>query len=103
MSRRTVKLILGVLGLLIIGWDVLLYLDAVEGNTISRVVLGLPDIVDFLAGVICGHLFWPQDLGAYKKIEQVYAFTETMLHEHTSGGRTAKAYAERIREIIDLE
>lgn len=44
------------LGLL--GWDIALATDGVEGNTISEVLAGAPLPVVLIAGYLVGH-FWP--------------------------------------------
>jgi hypothetical protein len=59
----TVSALLGVAGLLV-GWDLYVYFsDPNDTAMISRVILnfaGAHPVLPFLAGVLCGHLFWPQ-------------------------------------------
>ncbi len=62
-TRKLTKwLVLGVIAVLI-AYDVVAYKLGGVDATISRVTLGwatdIPVVV-FGAGVICGHLFWPQ-------------------------------------------
>jgi len=55
--------ILGVIGFALIAWDV--YARAYPGGTVSEVVLGgamRHPILPFLSGVLCGHLFWFQQV-----------------------------------------
>lgn len=60
-TRFTTAWVLLLIGAVLIVWD--LYARQYDGGTISEVVLGSSrahPIVLFGAGVLCGHLFWPQ-------------------------------------------
>lgn len=63
MHRRLTIGILAAVTLLLVAWDVYVALEPVPGDTISEVILEAARrrvVVPFLAGVLCGHLFWPQ-------------------------------------------
>ena len=53
--------VVGICAAVLIGWDVYASFSPVEG-TISAVTLwaSRQPIIPFLAGVLAGHLFWPQ-------------------------------------------
>lgn len=63
MTRKvTVSLLIGI-GLLLIAWDVWVWLEPTEGDTISEVVHDWGTRSWFLLigiGVLLGHFFWPQ-------------------------------------------
>jgi len=61
-KMKTVAVVLGAVGLLI-GWDIWVYLDPPEGDTISEIALSTAKdhpVLPLLIGVLAGHLFWPQ-------------------------------------------
>lgn len=60
-TRKTTTWAIIVITLLLIGWD--LYARQADGGTISEVILTWArahPAVPYAAGVVCGHLFWPQ-------------------------------------------
>lgn len=63
-TRQSTVWIIGVVSVGLIAWDLYAgFFTAGAGDTISEVVLGAAKahpIVPFLAGVLSGHLFWPQ-------------------------------------------
>ena len=61
MKRRTVEVIMGGLTVGLVGLDIWLASDQRKGNTISEITWSLlkrVPFVGFLAGFVCGHLFW---------------------------------------------
>lgn len=61
MKKRTVEIIMAALTLGLVVLDIGLASDRRRGNTISEVVwslLGRVPFVGFVAGFVCGHLFW---------------------------------------------
>lgn len=64
MSKPWVKWTILAIALAIIGWDVWLWLDGEQGNTISYVgseaADGVGMILNFVIGFLCGHIFWGQ-------------------------------------------
>lgn len=57
----TTQIILGIIAVVVLVWDVLLYFDPIPDNTVSKAVREASKkwlIIPFLAGVVCGHL-WP--------------------------------------------
>jgi hypothetical protein len=63
MTRKVTISILIVLCLVLIGWDVWVYLEPTPGDTISEVTFAFAQrhpVLPFAIGVICGHLLWPQ-------------------------------------------
>ena len=64
MSSRmkTIAIVLGAVGLLI-GWDIWVYIDPPDGDTISEIALSTAKdhpVLPLLIGIVCGHLFWSQ-------------------------------------------
>lgn len=63
-TRQGTVWVIGVIVAILIGWDVYAaFFTTGSGDTISEVVLGFDrrfPVARFLAGVLCGHLFWPQ-------------------------------------------
>lgn len=63
-TRQKTVWIVGIVIVALVGWDVYAaFLTDGAGDTISEVVLGFDrrfPVIRFLAGVLCGHLFWPQ-------------------------------------------
>lgn len=66
MTRKvTISILVGV-GVLLIAWDVWVWLEPTEGDTISEVIHDLGTRSWFLLvgiGVLLGHFFWPQSGG----------------------------------------
>ena len=63
MTRKTTIAILVVATLLLISWDIWVYLEPTPGDTISEVLLKYArphPVIPFAFGVLMGHLFWPQ-------------------------------------------
>jgi len=63
MGKHTTEIILGAVTLSLIGWDIWLACNEVAGDTISQTLLALArqyPSVPFVAGVLMGHLWWPQ-------------------------------------------
>jgi hypothetical protein len=62
---KTVTVLLIVLTILTLGvWDVYAVANETPGDTISEIVLKASlrrPIIPFIIGVVCGHLFWPQE------------------------------------------
>ena len=64
MSSRTqtVAVVLGAMALLI-GWDVYVYMNPPDGDTISELALDTAKdhpVLPLIIGIVAGHLFWPQ-------------------------------------------
>jgi hypothetical protein len=63
-TRWKTAWVIGVIVLVLIGWDVYAaFFTKGNGDTISEVVLAAAQrrpVFSFLVGVVCGHLFWPQ-------------------------------------------
>jgi hypothetical protein len=63
-TRQRTAWIIGVIAAVLIGWDIYAaFFTRGDGDTISEVMLALVQkrpVFAFLAGVIAGHLFWPQ-------------------------------------------
>lgn len=63
-TRQSTVWIIGLVAAVLVAWDAYAaFATAGAGDTISEVVLTAVKahpIVPFLAGVLCGHLFWPQ-------------------------------------------
>lgn len=62
VKQITIVLILFAI-VLLGGWDIYVASNAASGDTISEIILSASlrrPIIPFAAGVICGHLFWPQ-------------------------------------------
>ena len=52
-----------VLASVLMVWDVYVVFSPEPGDTVSEVTLYFAQrhpVIPFLAGVVCGHLFWPQ-------------------------------------------
>jgi hypothetical protein len=63
MTRKWTIGILIAIAVILIAWDVYVYVEPSDGDTISEVTLaaaGKHPVIPFAIGVICGHLFWPQ-------------------------------------------
>ena len=63
MSRKLTIGILVTIGVLLIIWDIYVYVLPGDGDTISEVILAWAKsytIVPFSLGVLAGHLLWPQ-------------------------------------------
>lgn len=60
MRKYTIYLLVA-LAVLLIAWDIFVYLEPTKNDTISEVLwdLGKHPILPFLLGVIAGHIFWP--------------------------------------------
>jgi len=61
-AKITILLILAAI-VILGGWDLYVAANAQSGDTISEIVLEASlrrPIIPFVAGVVCGHLFWPQ-------------------------------------------
>ena len=65
MTTKTVTVLLLLVAVVILGgWDVVVAANARPGDTISEIVLEASlrrPIIPFVVGVVCGHLFWPQE------------------------------------------
>lgn len=62
MTRKITVWILLAIGVILIAWDVYVWLEPTEGDTISEVVHGWGTRSWFLLvgiGVLLGHFFWP--------------------------------------------
>ena len=62
-DRRKTIAILIVFVLVLIAWDVYVFLTPGDGDTISEITLGFAmrhPVLPFALGVLCGHLLWPQ-------------------------------------------
>lgn len=60
MSKKSVWAVIGAVTLAIIGWDIWLYFDGVEGNTITQVVRASGEFRIFIAAAMAwlfGHFF----------------------------------------------
>ena len=65
MERRWTVWVIVSIVLVLVAYDVFIYLQAGGDATISDVTLGWAKrwtVVPFAVGVLCGHLFWPQYL-----------------------------------------
>ena len=64
MNPKTKTLVtIGVIAAAVIGWDVWLFLEPPEENTVSEVLLTFSQdhpVVVLIAGILAGHIFWPQ-------------------------------------------
>jgi len=63
ISTRKITIgILVTLALLLIGWDIFVAANDTKGDTISEVFLYFSKhpVLPFAAGVVMGHLCWPQ-------------------------------------------
>jgi len=68
MSWRTITLfVMGISAAVLIGWDIVVATNNIQGDTISEITLDFVRnhplsafSVWFWLGVVCGHLFWPQ-------------------------------------------
>lgn len=67
--------------LLLVAYDIVIYYKGGVDATISRVILhgaiGWP-FVPFMAGLLCGHLFWSQDL-RIKEIRSKTTYPEILM------------------------
>lgn len=61
---KTITILLILVAILILGaWDIYAAANAIDGDTISEIILEAAlrsPIIPFVSGVVCGHLFWPQ-------------------------------------------
>jgi peptidoglycan/LPS O-acetylase OafA/YrhL len=57
--RMTIFILLAVAAVLIV-WDVYVFVEPSEGDTISEVLARAPRFIVFAIGFVCGHIFWPQ-------------------------------------------
>lgn len=64
MDKRKITIYaMALAGIAFIVWDVVVATNGIPGDTISEVMLDsalYKPIVAFVAGVLAGHLFWPQ-------------------------------------------
>ena len=58
--RQRTQYVLAVAICALVSWEIYTLTTAAPDDTISAVIWGVETrIVPFLAGVLCGHLFWP--------------------------------------------
>lgn len=70
--RKSTKIIIIVLLILLVAYDILAACDPQACNTLSCVLLEWVrkyPTVNFCVGVLCGHLFWPQHIKNKKVID----------------------------------
>jgi uncharacterized membrane protein len=63
MTKLLTQFVLLACIVLLIGWDIVVAVNKIPGDTISEIVLGYArssPIIPFAFGVLMGHLFWPQ-------------------------------------------
>jgi len=64
MRAQQITVILILFAIVILGgWDLYVASNEATGDTISEIVLSASlrrPIIPFVAGIVCGHLFWPQ-------------------------------------------
>lgn len=63
MTKRMTKIMMLIVLVLVIIWDVAVAVNSVPGDTISEITLATAyrhPVVPFAIGIVCGHLFWPQ-------------------------------------------
>lgn len=65
MTAKSVTVALILAAIVILGgWNIYAAANAQSGDTISEIVLSASlrrPIIPFVVGVVCGHLFWPQE------------------------------------------
>ena len=65
MTRKYTITILIIIALILIGWDIWVYIEPTDGDTISEITLAFAQkhpVLPFAIGVLCGHLLWPQKI-----------------------------------------
>jgi hypothetical protein len=64
MTAKKITLLLILAAIVILGgWDIYVASNEASGDTISEIILAASlqrPVIPFVAGTICGHLFWPQ-------------------------------------------
>jgi hypothetical protein len=60
--KTTITILISTVSALIL-WDIWVFIEPTDGDTISEVTLGFASdhpVVALIIGVVMGHLFWPQ-------------------------------------------
>lgn len=50
--------------IVLVAWDIYVAANGVKGDTISEIALDFArrhPVIPFAVGIVCGHLFWPQN------------------------------------------